>query len=813
MSQPTVSIVVLNYNGLRHLDDCFASLSALDYPTQQLELMLVDNASSDGSVAFVQERYPAVRVVETGDNLGFAGGNNRGAEAATGEYVIFLNNDMRVEPGFVTGLLAAVESDPEAVCAGAKILNWDRTHFDFVGSTADFAAHAYQFGLNQPYDPALHNEIVPLLYACGGAVLVQRALFLDVGGFDEDFFMYYEDLDFGWRLWLLGYKVLFAPDAVAVHKHHGSISRIPDAQRWLTFFQKRNSLYALLKNYEESRLGPVMATILTATVDGIWASATEAGELPGDSFRNFGAQQQPGAAALSNPEGLAALAAVPALMDNLPRLLDKRQAIQERRRRTDAELAQLFRWPFRHWPEAQVRTQYLAAELFGVQSLFADVPRKVLVVSSDILPYPGMPTVGSGLRAWGIGQGLKAAGHEVLFAMPRAALKGREESAPEEARTFAWEPETLHQIVRQAEADIVVVCNWPVLDNMQIEGLDLPIVLDQHGPHFLEREYNRFGDADDNAWRKINALRKADFFTCAGHKQLGYFQEWLERAGWSERERRERSAAIPVSLSPELPERKPADELSFVYGGVFLPWQDPSAALLALVQQLDSRQRGTLYFYGGKHPVYDVDSGIFDELLAQLRASPQVVAPGLVSHDELIERYTSAHVAVDVMARNPERELAFTTRTVEYLWCGLPVLYHDYAELSDYIQEYEAGWVINPEDAPALHTALEQIFTDPQEVARRSENAQRLVREKLTWDKTVAPLDGFVREPRVRRRAQASATAAAPPPPPRRNVPTGRAYASYLLDELRLHYRRGGAKTMVTEGVDFLRRQVQSRLR
>jgi len=124
------------------------------------------------------------------------------------------------------------------------------------------------------------------------------------------------------------------------------------------------------------------------------------------------------------------------------------------------------------------------------------------------------------------------------------------------------------------------------------ELLGVPVVLDQHGPHYLEREYQKAGTADENTQYKLVALRKADFFTCAGTKQLAYFQAWLEQAGWTEQERREQAAAIPVSLSPDLPDRQPDAELTFVYGGVFLPWQDPSIALSALVQALDERGQG-----------------------------------------------------------------------------------------------------------------------------------------------------------------------------------------------------------------------------
>jgi hypothetical protein len=201
------------------------------------------------------------------------------------------------------------------------------------------------------------------------------------------------------------------------------------------------------------------------------------------------------------------------------------------------------------------------------------------------------------------------------------------------------------------------------------ELLGVPVVLDQHGPHYLEREYQKAGTADENTQYKLAALRKADFFTCAGTKQLAYFQAWLERAGWTEQERREQAAAIPVSLSPDLPERQPDAELTFVYGGVFLPWQDPSIALSTLVQALNERGQGKLYFYGGKHPVYPVATGIFEPLLEQLRHSPHVIAPGMVSHDDLIRRYTRSHVAVDAMRRNgAEIGLYHTHSRVFVVW-------------------------------------------------------------------------------------------------------------------------------------------------
>ncbi|PWH14205.1 MAG: hypothetical protein DDG58_12990, partial [Ardenticatenia bacterium] len=123
---------------------------------------------------------------------------------------------------------------------------------------------------------------------------------------------------------------------------------------------------------------------------------------------------------------------------------------------------------------------------------------RVLIFSSDILPYPGLPTVGSGLRSWGLGQALKNRGHEVVFSMPRAVLRGRKGLIPREVATLTWQWHNMHEIVQDVDPDIVIVCNWPLLDLMDAEKLEVPIVLDQAGPHLLEREFQGFGRQENN---------------------------------------------------------------------------------------------------------------------------------------------------------------------------------------------------------------------------------------------------------------------------------------------------------------------------
>jgi len=381
---------------------------------------------------------------------------------------------------------------------------------------------------------------------------------------------------------------------------------------------------------------------------------------------------------------------------------------------------------------------------------------RVLIVSSDILPLPGFPTTGAGLRAWGIGQGLASRGHDVLYSMPAAALEGREHVKPS-IRDQAWMLGTLSNVIERTQADVVIACNWPIAAN--IHDCPVPLVLDQHGPHLLERQYqSAFRGFEENARSKRLALSRADYFSCAGDLQRLYFLPWLMQSGFQFDDGR--SVSIPVSLSPDLPPHEFSDEITFVYGGVFLPWQDPRAGLEEVLTQLERRGQGQLRFFGGRHPVYPVDTGLFEAVRARLESHPRVSAQPMVAHDDLIEAYTRAHVAIDLMARNPERELAFTTRTVEYLWCGLPVIYNDYAELSRYIREYRAGWTVDPTDRAAIRAAIDEAFERPDLVREYSRNAQHLVRERLTWDRTIEPLDAFCRAPTRRPRLRAESRAA-----------------------------------------------------
>lgn len=371
---------------------------------------------------------------------------------------------------------------------------------------------------------------------------------------------------------------------------------------------------------------------------------------------------------------------------------------------------------------------------------------RILILAGDVLPFPGYPTTGAGLRAWSIGQGLRHAGFEVAFSMPDCHLKT---DCTDEERELSWNTLDRERPVRRFKPDVIVACHWPA---MPARRLDIPIVLDLHGPHLMERCCWDVQKAREGITEKIDAFQKADFFVCAGERQRYYFFNWLMLAGFP----LESSliAVIPVSLSPDMPERR-ADLLAasgdptIVYGGMFLPWQNPVYGLECLLEAMESSKRGHLRVFGGPHPIVTDKSGRFDELEKKLRAHPRVTLESPRPHDELLSIYLQAHLAFDLMEPNFERELAFTTRTVEYLWCGLPVVYGTYAELSSLIERSQAGWLLETTTPRAeLIHSIADILLDSAELNRRSRHARTLVAENLTWDRTMKPLVDFCHHPR-----------------------------------------------------------------
>lgn len=372
--------------------------------------------------------------------------------------------------------------------------------------------------------------------------------------------------------------------------------------------------------------------------------------------------------------------------------------------------------------------------------------RNILLLTTEPLPIGGVATTGAGLRAWGLAEGLRAQGLNVVIGAPADAYpSGISGHLPPHVRLFRRA--AIGDLLAAEQPGCVVLQHWGLA--AQVPEVAVALAIDLAGPHLLERIFWNTGALESDLAEKLAALRRADFLTCSGEYQRHYFYAFMAQAGWDMR-----SATLPVipfSVPPgdEGAASAAREPHSFVYGGSFLGWQDPRLPLTWLLDEMDRAGRGSLHFYGGSHPVLDASAGKFAGFAEHLRAHPRVRMCGTRPFEELLNEYRRYEVAVDLMAHNPERELAFTTRTMVYLACGLPVIHDNYSELGALVARRECGWALSPADEPAFRQIARDILERRVDLRRIRENALQVAAE-YSWDRTIEPLASFCRQPCIR---------------------------------------------------------------
>jgi GT2 family glycosyltransferase len=253
---PRVSVVIPTWNGRDMLLHALGALDRQDY--RDFEVVVVDNASTDGTVAAVQEKHPAVRLIVLPTNVGFAAGVNAGIVASGSELVVLLNNDTEVEPGWLSALVDAFDRHPEVgMCASKVLLFHDRTRLDSAGD--QLGLFPSQIGHGALDSPRFDQER-EILSACAAAAAYRRSVFDTVGLFDERFFAYVEDVDLGVRAQLAGFRCLFVPGARVYHHASATSNRLPERKFQLIY---RNSLIVFFQYMPRLRLlafAPVMLT-------------------------------------------------------------------------------------------------------------------------------------------------------------------------------------------------------------------------------------------------------------------------------------------------------------------------------------------------------------------------------------------------------------------------------------------------------------------------------------------------------------------------------------------------------------------------
>ena len=274
------SVIIPNWNGLALLRPCLDTLR--QQTLDAYEIIVVDNASSDDSVAVLQRDYPEVRTIALSENLGYSGGCNAGIRAARGEIVVLLNNDIEAEPDWLAELVAALDRHPEAGFAASRMMiHTDRQRLNAAGDIYRRNGTPDSRGVRELYGSPYDEEVL-VFGACGGAAAYRASMLEDIGLLDERFFMYCEDVDLSWRAQLAGYRCVYAPKAVVYHHMSatggGALS---------SYYVGRNTLWVIALNYPgkllRHNLGAICGEQWHITSDALkaWRGASARARLRG----------------------------------------------------------------------------------------------------------------------------------------------------------------------------------------------------------------------------------------------------------------------------------------------------------------------------------------------------------------------------------------------------------------------------------------------------------------------------------------------------------------------------------------------------
>ena len=262
------AVVILNYNGVHFLKKF---LPTVIEKTQDAEIIIADNASTDNSVDVMHQDFPTVRLLQFDTNSGYAGGYNKALKAIDAEYCVLLNSDIEVTDGWLAPMIRLMDKEKDVAACQPKILSYaDKTRFEYAGASGGFIdRYGYPFCRGRimehtETDQQQYDDATEIFWATGACLVVRRSVFETLGGLDEDFFAHMEEIDFCWRAKNAGYQIKVQPQSVVYHVGGGTLPKNSPHKTYLNF---RNNFMLLYKNLPQNRLFTVFATRLM--LDGI----------------------------------------------------------------------------------------------------------------------------------------------------------------------------------------------------------------------------------------------------------------------------------------------------------------------------------------------------------------------------------------------------------------------------------------------------------------------------------------------------------------------------------------------------------------
>jgi GT2 family glycosyltransferase len=264
------SIIIVTWNALEHLQRFLPSVAATDY--SDFEIIIANNASTDGSIHWIEENYPECKIITYDNNYGYAAGNNRAVKYATGDILIFLNNDVEVSPSWLTPLNHAFQDESVGI-AQPKLRSVEQPeHFEYAGAAGGFIDWmGYTFCRGRildtiEKDEGQYDDSGDIFWASGAAFAIRKELFQDSGGFDEDFEFHMEEIDLCWRCLKLGQKIRYCPDSIVYHLGGGSLAHGNPRK---VFYNYRNNLLMLLKNLDRFVFSKIFFRLMLDGISGI----------------------------------------------------------------------------------------------------------------------------------------------------------------------------------------------------------------------------------------------------------------------------------------------------------------------------------------------------------------------------------------------------------------------------------------------------------------------------------------------------------------------------------------------------------------
>jgi len=351
--RPRASIVIVHHRGRARLIRTLAAVTA-QAEAESSEVIVADNASREGAAGEIGRLFPRVRVLSRERNEGFASGCRVGADAAAADWLVFLNDDAVPEPGWLAQFLetaAALPADVHTVAG--RLTDSTGTLDDFTDGFLVFDGHAFSAGAGGPVTPALGGAPGDeRLFACGGNMLVRRSEFLESGGFDAGYFAYLEDVDFGWRQWIFGNRILYEPRASARHEGGATGEALGIFNRG--YLIEKNAWATAYKNFDEAHLRdlwPAAATAFLWRVEAMLRRDAGTALLGRDPYRDaarsrwaarwrrwLGVGGLPERVSIGDPLAIAQLRALRAIAGGAAELAGERARVQARRARSDREI-------------------------------------------------------------------------------------------------------------------------------------------------------------------------------------------------------------------------------------------------------------------------------------------------------------------------------------------------------------------------------------------------------------------------------------------------------------------------------------------